>query len=381
MSPSWRTERGQPFDQHGRAVGRRAFLVAGDEQAERRAARARRRGDEGGDCAFHIDRAATVEQGPADVAGPGGALPPLAGRHDVDVAGEGEMRARAFTQGDQVFDRAVGRVAGDDAVDREADGGERRLQHVEHGAARGGDAVGAEQRLGVLDDRVDIGGGEARDGELVGNDARADGGEHDVRRTEVAEQEGAVAAEAGAGLRPQFHDALEIYDDVLVGALGREDLADVHRVLAPQCDEARVHFRRHRAGHGACRVIGGPEAIAPDLVGEIVDDGETVPHHRVAIPQDRHLARRGREFGAFAAAIPFGVVQRHDDLFEGEAGLLGGEPAPQGPAGIGLVADDELHGAGLAAGCDEVQRGEGVEDGQHGRLGGNDCGRSFRFVC
>src|SRR3546814_3770507 len=54
--------------QRAGAEDRRAFLVAGDDQADRSRLdrRCGRRGDEGGDRALHVDRAAPVEQIAAD---------------------------------------------------------------------------------------------------------------------------------------------------------------------------------------------------------------------------------------------------------------------------------------------------------------------------
>ena len=56
--------------------------------------RLRAGGDEGGDPALHVDRAAAVEQAAADLGRERVARPALARRHHVEMAGEGEMRAR-----------------------------------------------------------------------------------------------------------------------------------------------------------------------------------------------------------------------------------------------------------------------------------------------
>src|SRR3546814_14196383 len=52
----------------------------------------------------------------------------------------------------------------------------------------------------------------------------------------------------------------------------------------------------------------------------------------VAVPQDRHLAGRGREFVAFAPLFPRLVIERHDHFLEGKAGQLARQPAAQRPA-------------------------------------------------
>ena len=57
---------------------------------------------------------------------------------------------------EQILDRPVRRLAGDEAVDREAEPAQRRLQHVEHRAGRGRDA-GAGGEAGGEVDGVDCG--------------------------------------------------------------------------------------------------------------------------------------------------------------------------------------------------------------------------------
>ncbi len=54
-----------------------------------------RRGDEGGDAALHVDRAAAVEQAAAHLRRERVAAPALAGRDHVEMAGEAEMGAAA----------------------------------------------------------------------------------------------------------------------------------------------------------------------------------------------------------------------------------------------------------------------------------------------
>ena len=143
-------------------MDRRAFLVAGDDQAEHAGigGDALRGGDETGDRALHVDRAAPVQQVAADLGGEGAAMPALAGRDDVEMAGKAEMApavaADRGARGEQVFDRAavfgIGIVA---AVDEAGDGKPRRAQHrfdrVEHRAGRGGDAFGGDQPGGEVD--------------------------------------------------------------------------------------------------------------------------------------------------------------------------------------------------------------------------------------
>ncbi len=92
--------RPRPVEQLHRAVDRRAFLVAGDEKGERALRRAapldigQRRGDEGGDGAFHVRGAAAVDSSVRDFRRERIEAPArdIARGHDVGVASEGEMR-------------------------------------------------------------------------------------------------------------------------------------------------------------------------------------------------------------------------------------------------------------------------------------------------
>ena len=77
-----------------------------------------------------------------------------------------------------------------------------------------------------------------------------------------------------------------------------------------------MHFRGHRPRHPARGVIGRPEFVAPDAVGKEFDDRDRIPHHAVAVPQDRHLAERRREFIALAELFPSLVEHRHDQFLE-----------------------------------------------------------------
>ena len=84
-----------------------------------------------------------------------------------------------------------------------------------------------------------------------------------------------------------------------------------------------MHFGRHRPRHSARAFIFGPIERRADAVGEKLDDRQAVPDDDLAVPQDRHLAERGRELVAFAPLLPFGVEHRHDQFLELFARLLG----------------------------------------------------------
>ena len=106
------TPRQRPVEKLDRAVDRRAFLVAGDEKAERSGKRplgdeAQGGGHSCGDAAFHVARAAAPELAVGDL-GREGIEPPardLAGRDDVGVAGEDEIGPPAPVPSMQVQDR------------------------------------------------------------------------------------------------------------------------------------------------------------------------------------------------------------------------------------------------------------------------------------
>jgi hypothetical protein len=120
-----------------------AFLVAGDEEADRAleglalGAQERIGGrGEGGDGALHVGRAAAPELAVAHLAREGIERPfrLVAGRHHVGVAREAEMRLAAADAGIEVVDaRIAPALAGAErqAMARKAHARERRFEHVE----------------------------------------------------------------------------------------------------------------------------------------------------------------------------------------------------------------------------------------------------------
>ena len=86
--------------------------------------------DEGGDRALHIDGAPAVEKPAAYLGRERIAAPAFAGRHNVEMAGKAEMRAAISPGGEQILDRSVGCLAGDEAMDFEGGllKGNRRLE-------------------------------------------------------------------------------------------------------------------------------------------------------------------------------------------------------------------------------------------------------------
>ncbi len=102
----------RPVDELDGAVDGRAFLVAGQEEADRAGERSPRDeaqggGDRGGDAALHVAGAAAPEFAVGDL-GRERVEPParlVARRHDVGVAGEGEIGPRVSEPRIEVEDR------------------------------------------------------------------------------------------------------------------------------------------------------------------------------------------------------------------------------------------------------------------------------------
>ena len=170
----------------------------------------------------------------------------------------------------------------------------------------------------MLPHRFHIGRGETGHADAVADEAADHGGIEHVRRAERAEQERPAIAEARPRLRPQAENA----HDVVLAGIGQmnafEALPDIHRAFAAQRMVARMHFGDHRAGHAARGIVLGPEPLAPALVRAIFENGEAVPNDGFAVPQDRHLARRGLEAVLLLGAFPLFAEHRHGDLLEGE---------------------------------------------------------------
>src|SRR3546814_1010708 len=83
-----------PFHDRGRPEDGGAFLVAGDDEAERARMMGNlgTGGDEGGDGALHVDGAAPIEEIAAYLGREGVGRPAVTGGDHIDMAGEGEMR-------------------------------------------------------------------------------------------------------------------------------------------------------------------------------------------------------------------------------------------------------------------------------------------------
>ena len=117
----------RPFQELDRAVDRRAFLVAGDEEADR--ARERPLGDEaqrcgcgGREAAFHVARAAAPELAVGCFARERIEPPArqVARRDDVGVAGEGEIGREAPESRIEIADVGRSRRCEDDKFSGES---------------------------------------------------------------------------------------------------------------------------------------------------------------------------------------------------------------------------------------------------------------------
>ena len=110
-------------------------------------------GDEAGDRALHVDRAAAVDVAIDDLGGERLGTPGrnVARRHDVGVAGERDVGAGAAEAGVEVGDRRGARRLEGQAVAAKAEARERALDDVERPGVLGRDARAADQGLGERD--------------------------------------------------------------------------------------------------------------------------------------------------------------------------------------------------------------------------------------
>ena len=117
-----------------------------------------RGGDEAGDLALHVDRAAPVEDAVADLRGERRRRPrvDVARRHDVGVAGEAEVGPGVAEPRVEVLDVGNAGLGECHAVAVEAGGDEHALEQRQRAGFGGRHAFAADQRLGQRDG---IGGG------------------------------------------------------------------------------------------------------------------------------------------------------------------------------------------------------------------------------
>ncbi len=146
---------GGPRQKLGRAVDRRAFFVAGDQEgdaaAEIYAAPLNKPcggADHCSDAALHVGGAASVKHAIGGFGGKRSMRPVgfVARRHDVDVAGKGEMSGPAAGGGKQVFDVRRAGVVKNRPVDGKARRGKCPLDDIQRPADIRRDAPGTHQR-------------------------------------------------------------------------------------------------------------------------------------------------------------------------------------------------------------------------------------------
>ncbi len=137
----------QPVDDARSPVGGIAFLVARDQQRHRAFAlpHTRNGADKCSDRAFHVVGAAPDQNSVLDMRVERVAAPTLAGRNDVEMAGETEMRSAFAADRDHVLGRPVRRLAHHPAVNGKPERLQGLLQEIEHFAARGSHARAVDQ--------------------------------------------------------------------------------------------------------------------------------------------------------------------------------------------------------------------------------------------
>ena len=146
-------------DQRAGAVERGAFLVAGDDEADR-AGLGRHLGnrvDHTGDRALHVDRAAAIKQVAAHFWVERLAGPAATRRHHVEMAGKGEV-LRAFgpaADREEVLHRRFGRArrafSTGEPRHLEAERSQHRFHRIEHRAGGRSNAGRGHQPLGEIE--------------------------------------------------------------------------------------------------------------------------------------------------------------------------------------------------------------------------------------
>ena len=146
-----------PVEELRRAVDRRPFLVARDQEGEGAVGPpvevAQGRGDRRRYAALHVDRAAPIERVTDDRAGERAVGPALlvAWRHHVDMAGEDEGGSGGPDAGVEVLDVGRAVLAEHGPVDLKSRRLERRLDDAERTGRVRRHGSAADQRLGQGD--------------------------------------------------------------------------------------------------------------------------------------------------------------------------------------------------------------------------------------
>src|SRR6202049_1942768 len=174
----------------------------------------------------------------------------------------------------------------------------------------------------------------------VGRKARNHGCVHGVRGPECAEQERAARSEPGATLRPHRVDAMNVRGGLRAQLALLDRAPENHRAFAAQRHETGVHLGGDDARMGARLGIVRPKLCVRKFFGEIFEDRQRFPDMNLAVGERRHLSRRR---GFCNGPLELRVVQRDHPFLEGNTRSLHGDPGPERPRRIVLVADDEFH--------------------------------------
>lgn len=146
----------RPLQQLDGAVDGDVFLVAGDQERDRSLWPAamggemiEHGGDRAGDAAFHVDRAAAVQQAAFDIAGKRAVAPRVcvARRHHVGMAGKAQMRRAIADPCVEIVDVGGAGLAEGHAMRGEAGVLQQRLQHTERAGVGRRDRRTAQQGL------------------------------------------------------------------------------------------------------------------------------------------------------------------------------------------------------------------------------------------
>ena len=160
-------------------------------------------------------------------------------------------------------------------------------------------------------------------------EAPGDGRIHAIGHGESAEQPGAAwlaiwGGGRGAGLGPDFDDAINIALDCRVGGFAFELELQIHRHCLAQVGEAGVHFRRDAARPRTRPGIGWPELRV--LFGEVFHDCEAIPYLESINMQAGHSGIAGNGAQGWVVVAP---GYRDHVLGEGNAQIFKQEPWPQ----------------------------------------------------
>jgi len=195
---------------------------------------------------------------------------------------------------------------------------------------------------------LDVGACAWRHRQSVGLDARTHRREVGVGDREGAEQKRPAALHEL--LVPHLHDALQVaHGRRRFAQQARADLwqrgFNVHRETAAQRAEAGVHLGAQAARAGPCTHGGRPEMLVREFLGQVLGNGQCVPHREAVVHKHGHTASRSDCGQSGLEFRPVLESQSQLDFVERDARVLHQQPGAQRPGRVVLVADVELHAA------------------------------------